>query len=86
MPDGAGACKSVDESESSEEENGMNAGEGCPRAAAKKHPCPDCACCQWCSERRCDMCQGWLTRPADAGHGKNENETREPRKENDESE
>ncbi|MRR05712.1 MAG: hypothetical protein EG828_02015 [Deltaproteobacteria bacterium] len=22
----------------------------------KKHPCPDCLCCQWCSDNRCRMC------------------------------
>jgi len=22
----------------------------------KKHPCPDCRACQWCSEERCRMC------------------------------
>ncbi|RII27416.1 MAG: hypothetical protein CXR30_14975 [Geobacter sp.] len=24
----------------------------------KKHPCPDCRCCQWCSEDRCRLCLG----------------------------
>ncbi|MRR56319.1 MAG: hypothetical protein EG822_17770 [Deltaproteobacteria bacterium] len=24
--------------------------------APKKHPCPDCICCQWCSDSRCGMC------------------------------
>jgi hypothetical protein len=24
--------------------------------AAKKHPCPDCTCCQWCSDDRCRLC------------------------------
>ncbi|RQW87101.1 MAG: hypothetical protein EHM79_08470 [Geobacter sp.] len=24
--------------------------------APKKHPCPDCLCCQWCSDSRCGMC------------------------------
>ena len=24
--------------------------------AAKKHPCPDCQSCQWCSDSRCRMC------------------------------
>jgi len=22
----------------------------------KKHPCPDCRSCQWCSDSRCRMC------------------------------
>ena len=22
----------------------------------KKHNCPDCFCCQWCSDSRCDAC------------------------------
>ena len=22
----------------------------------KKHPCPDCTCCQWCSDERCRLC------------------------------
>ena len=22
----------------------------------KKHPCPDCKCCQWCSDDRCRLC------------------------------
>lgn len=22
----------------------------------KKHPCPDCKQCQWCSDERCRMC------------------------------
>jgi len=26
--------------------------EGC-----KKHPCPDCTFCQWCSDDRCRMCR-----------------------------
>lgn len=25
-------------------------------AAAKKHPCPDCRFCQWCSDDRCALC------------------------------
>jgi hypothetical protein len=25
-------------------------------AAEKKHPCPDCQCCQWCSDDRCRLC------------------------------
>jgi len=24
----------------------------------KKHPCPDCCACQFCSETRCRMCRG----------------------------
>jgi hypothetical protein len=23
---------------------------------AKKHPCRDCFCCQWCSDNRCGLC------------------------------
>jgi len=23
----------------------------------KKHPCPDCRFCQWCSEDRCHLCR-----------------------------
>ncbi len=23
----------------------------------KKHPCPDCHFCQWCSEDRCRLCR-----------------------------
>ena len=23
---------------------------------AKKHPCPDCVYCQWCSDDRCRLC------------------------------
>ena len=23
---------------------------------AKKHPCPDCTFCQWCSDERCSLC------------------------------
>jgi len=23
---------------------------------AKKHPCPDCRQCQWCSDDRCRLC------------------------------
>jgi hypothetical protein len=26
----------------------------------KKHPCPDCHFCQWCSDARCNLCKGWL--------------------------
>ncbi|MEJ2197597.1 MAG: hypothetical protein P8X54_03400 [Desulfuromonadales bacterium] len=25
-------------------------------APDKKHPCPDCRQCQWCSEDRCRLC------------------------------
>jgi tRNA (cytidine/uridine-2'-O-)-methyltransferase len=25
---------------------------------AKKHPCPDCQSCAWCSDARCKMCRG----------------------------
>lgn len=28
----------------------------------KKHPCPDCKSCQFCSDRRCELCQGWLVK------------------------
>ena len=28
-----------------------NEGEG------KKHPCPDCTFCQWCSDDRCRICR-----------------------------
>lgn len=24
--------------------------------SVKKHPCPDCTCCQWCSDDRCRLC------------------------------
>ncbi len=24
----------------------------------KKHPCPDCRMCQWCSDTRCHVCRG----------------------------
>jgi hypothetical protein len=30
----------------------MEADEG-----SKKHPCPDCTFCQWCSDDRCRMCR-----------------------------
>lgn len=23
----------------------------------KKHPCPDCGFCQWCSDDRCRLCR-----------------------------
>ena len=30
----------------------------CPKATtAKKHPCPDCYFCQWCSDSRCGLCR-----------------------------
>jgi hypothetical protein len=25
--------------------------------STKKHPCPDCRFCQWCSEDRCHLCR-----------------------------
>lgn len=25
-------------------------------SSPKKHPCPDCHHCQWCSDTRCSMC------------------------------
>ncbi|HIJ96293.1 MAG TPA: hypothetical protein HPP94_11270 [Desulfuromonadales bacterium] len=25
--------------------------------AEKKHPCPDCTFCQWCSDDRCRLCR-----------------------------
>lgn len=27
-----------------------------PVTPAKKHPCPDCRFCQWCSDDRCHLC------------------------------
>ena len=32
----------------------------CPGGGAgkKKHPCPDCHFCQWCSDARCRACLG----------------------------
>ncbi|MBT0654656.1 hypothetical protein [Geomobilimonas luticola] len=24
--------------------------------SGKKHPCPDCTFCQWCSDDRCSLC------------------------------
>lgn len=27
------------------------------KQAPKKHPCPDCSFCQWCSDDRCSMCR-----------------------------
>jgi hypothetical protein len=29
--------------------------ERCPEP--KKHSCPDCFACQWCSDERCTMCR-----------------------------
>lgn len=29
----------------------------------KKHPCPDCHFCQWCSDNRCGLCLGGTARP-----------------------
>jgi hypothetical protein len=30
----------------------------CPKASgAKKHSCPDCYFCQWCSDSRCSLCR-----------------------------
>jgi hypothetical protein len=26
------------------------------RDSSKKHPCPDCSYCQWCSDDRCRLC------------------------------
>jgi len=26
------------------------------RDVPRKHNCPDCAVCQWCSDRRCSAC------------------------------
>jgi hypothetical protein len=28
------------------------------REDEKKHPCPDCIYCQWCSDDRCRLCRG----------------------------
>ncbi|MDD2899407.1 MAG: hypothetical protein PHI31_11915 [Desulfuromonadaceae bacterium] len=28
-----------------------------PGGAPKKFPCPDCSCCQWCSDDRCRLCR-----------------------------
>ena len=25
-------------------------------AVSRKHPCPDCSYCQWCSDERCRLC------------------------------
>ena len=27
------------------------------REGTKKHPCPDCSFCQWCSDDRCGICR-----------------------------
>lgn len=32
-------------------------------AGPKKHPCPDCRFCQWCSDNRCGLCLGGTARP-----------------------
>ena len=32
-------------------------GKGTPALPLKKHPCPDCHFCQWCSEDRCRLCR-----------------------------
>jgi hypothetical protein len=30
----------------------------CPKASGeKKHSCPDCFFCQWCSDSRCGLCR-----------------------------
>jgi len=41
----------------------------CPKAGgAKKHPCPDCYFCQWCSDSRCGLCRkDPQSRPAGKG-------------------
>lgn len=31
-------------------------GAGGDSCGKKKHPCPDCFCCQWCSDERCREC------------------------------
>ncbi|HIJ88697.1 MAG TPA: hypothetical protein HPP97_13630 [Desulfuromonadales bacterium] len=31
-----------------------------PDKAVKKHPCPDCLICQWCSDERCRICLGQI--------------------------
>lgn len=28
----------------------------CPKGSQKR-PCPDCSCCQFCSDSRCDLCR-----------------------------
>jgi len=27
------------------------------KAKSKKHPCPECNFCQWCSDERCGICR-----------------------------
>ncbi|MGV8073838.1 MAG: hypothetical protein AB2L11_04695 [Syntrophobacteraceae bacterium] len=34
------------------------------KQTAKKHPCPDCHYCQYCSESRCNSCRGKKNTPA----------------------
>jgi hypothetical protein len=31
---------------------------GMDQPKEKKHPCPDCSFCQFCSDSRCSMCLG----------------------------
>ncbi len=35
-----------------------------PNPDEKKHPCPDCRCCQLCSEARCRVCRTDKKKPA----------------------
>lgn len=35
-----------------------------PASTHKKHPCPDCFFCQWCSDDRCHAC---LSRQREGG-------------------
>lgn len=35
----------------------------CDRNAAKKHPCPDCFSCQFCSDDRCAICLAGRKKP-----------------------
>lgn len=35
---------------------------GCADDSSKKHPCPDCRQCQWCSDAKCKFCKGWLVK------------------------
>lgn len=51
-------------------------GNGKPQPA-KKHLCPDCRACGFCSDRRCELCQGWLMREDCGRPCENENETTE---------
>jgi hypothetical protein len=37
---------------------GCNGAAGPGDASRKKHPCPDCSFCQWCSDDRCNLCLG----------------------------